>query len=400
MSYKNVLLFIIIILSVQTIIAQSIDIHSEYSQHETIIVKISGLFVEPISHNDLTFFKGSTPVAIDFDTAKLQDEWWIYMISPDNPGNYSFQINNIKQKIGNDIIESTIQANFTVTEDIAEFNINPGFLTADNIAAITLTNFGFNSIDISTSSESLSENIFSVNPQASKTINIDIPENIQEGLIFLDISSSSLSYTMPLLILRQVAAEKVTSFYFDRTNIFISMPPHYNESLDVFLRNNGTEIIRNISLSVSDGFDKFAITSPRLVEDLYPEEEEKIIIILRSANSGLFNGSITAQSENIHYNLLISLNVSSDINESLITTDSGEQVPINRIKSCQELEGVICAEDEICRGNTEIIDGESCCLAYCEIEEKKQSTFKRTLGWILLGIVALVIGWFWFKSRR
>ncbi len=74
----------------------------------------------------------------------------------------------------------------------------------------------------------------------------------------------------------------------------------------------------------------------------------------------------------------------------------------NNIRTCEELNLPSCSNNEICDGN--LVDGKEaqCCNGTC-IEKKDSGSTLKTIGWTLIGAIALFLLWFFkfkFSKRK
>src|SRR3989338_9632320 len=132
---KRVLIILAIFLLFPLISAIQIDSNSELNLGETLVVKFSGNFYEPILENNVYFYRNTyTAVPLEFELLKIEGDYYLSASTlSKTPGNYSLIIKNSKysvaggQKSSNDII-----INFTILEDFAEFSTKPGIQILDS----------------------------------------------------------------------------------------------------------------------------------------------------------------------------------------------------------------------------------------------------------------------------
>jgi hypothetical protein len=69
------------------------------------------------------------------------------------------------------------------------------------------------------------------------------------------------------------------------------------------------------------------------------------------------------------------------------------------IPLCSELNGKICSSGQICgNSKTQTARDGTCCLTSC-VEKEKSYTF-RIIGWGIIILILLMVGWFYFKKYR
>jgi hypothetical protein len=67
-------------------------------------------------------------------------------------------------------------------------------------------------------------------------------------------------------------------------------------------------------------------------------------------------------------------------------------------QTCTELQGVICARDQLCDGNATTIQSNVCCIGSCKKSSSGSSS--KTIGWLLIGILVLALAFFYIKYKR
>ena len=160
--------------------------------------------------------------------------------------------------------------------------------------------------------------------------------------------------------------------------------------IEASIKNPSAKLIENIKISYSYGLlPVLEKIEPYEIEKLLPGEEKKIYLTLNAEDSfGLYSGLIEAQSEGLSISLPIALEVQTE-------------GPIIEEKTCTELEGIKCEEDEICEGNTTIAsDTDSCCLGACKKKEKPPVSKKKLIGIALLVLAILAVAIFLLLKLR
>ena len=76
--------------------------------------------------------------------------------------------------------------------------------------------------------------------------------------------------------------------------------------------------------------------------------------------------------------------------------DDDDEIPIT--KTCSELDGTICGEDEECDEDTINVKDGNCCFGACKkIEE---SSIGKIIGWVIFIVVAGFLIWFFKKKYK
>ena len=134
-------IFVLILLMIPLISAVEIDMKSEFDQGETLIAKISGNFLEQIEKENVLFYREHVRVPLEYDIVKIDNEYHIYaQLGNKGPNNYSLRIENVIYMQGTDIVDEDIIQNFIITENLADFKVDPGWVIADESFIIEVQN--------------------------------------------------------------------------------------------------------------------------------------------------------------------------------------------------------------------------------------------------------------------
>lgn len=157
----------------------------------------------------------------------------------------------------------------------------------------------------------------------------------------------------------------------------------------VFLINLGNTDIKDIEIFSDLDVEIEPETIPRLERG----EEELIELTFKSKKDSI-SGDIIADSKELDTRLKVRIDITED--ESEISLD---EIPAD--KTCSELKGEICKQDEVCDGITTFAqqDGVSvlCCQGKCKEEGEKSNW---TTGIIIIAIVLLFIILFFVVMRK
>src|SRR3990172_11874056 len=156
MKSSNVKIFLlltsflfILIVSVSFISAIQIEMNEEFSQDETLMAKITGNFVDALTSNNIFFYREHVRVPTQFSLEKVESDYYLYaLLSNKNAGNYSIQIQNLRYKIGTQVKDDDVIKNFTITEEIADFYVVPGFVRTEDDFSLELTNLRDGSLEV------------------------------------------------------------------------------------------------------------------------------------------------------------------------------------------------------------------------------------------------------------
>lgn len=162
-----------------------------------------------------------------------------------------------------------------------------------------------------------------------------------------------------------------------------------------FMLGDGT---RTIKFSSANQTYNLIVDNPILIEEkidpnvpLNNSEINKTIII---------DENITETDNN---KVIINENKSESNNTQNETKDPSEvlvQDPeTGEVRSCADLNGSICkVTTEKCDGNKEVSASGECCLGRCI--EKSKNNSKKIVGWVLIGIIAIIFLWFFLKKYK
>lgn len=138
---RTILLFISFLLILPLVSAVQVDMKTEFSQGETLMAEISGNFLEYLEKENIFFYREHVKIPLNYDLSKIDDKYYIYAQLGDKlPNNYSLRIENTRYMQGVNIVEEDIIKNFVITDDLADFKVNPGFIIADETFTIEVQN--------------------------------------------------------------------------------------------------------------------------------------------------------------------------------------------------------------------------------------------------------------------
>ena len=129
-------LTLFVLLFLPFISAVEVSMNSAFAQGETLLAKFSGNFVDQITDDNVFFYRNHLAIPMIYDVVKINNDFYVYALLQEDqePGNYSLSIRGVEYYKATQIVDDDIASNFTVTEETAEFSINPG-------AVFTATDF-------------------------------------------------------------------------------------------------------------------------------------------------------------------------------------------------------------------------------------------------------------------
>tara|TARA_Y100000310_G_C20683057_1_gene817203 strand:+ start:1834 stop:3075 length:1242 start_codon:yes stop_codon:yes gene_type:complete len=380
------LFFVFLVSSVSAI---STDMEETYNRGETIIVEILGNILQPIVKEDVIFLRGHVQVPIYYDVKRIGNRHYIYGIAPMEENNYTLKINNLLTTIEGVNNEIDFEQNFSITNTLIDYSINPGF-------AIFEKDFEFTMV---------------LNEDLDKSISIDFPE---EGEIILTPGENKLkissitnetgfkiiqigNYKIPIFILESSTEPEIT---FKNLTIF----PQSIESILLFgqtkvypvrVKNHGTLEIDNLKLNYN--FDIFEIDTSQL-NTISPNETVEFNITLKTSDNSVFE-IISFEIDEYYEELIINITYTEDANKT--ETPYLDNYAETQKYYCSELSGKSCSADEQC--STEVvqtIDVTSCCIGECNIPEEGGFAWIGILIGLVILVVLIIVGIRYKKSKE
>jgi len=396
---KSRIILLILLLIFPIISAVEFDMKTNFSQGETLMAKVSGYFLEPILKEDIFFYRGHVRISVDPYVAEIDDEFYIYAKLLDKaPNNYSIAIKNLKYMKGSQISEEDLVKNFSITEDIADFSIDPGFIVTEDDFFIEVQNLQDYkiSMEIKNISEEYfiyQESLITLKSGEIKKIDFKLKNVTQPTLSIIGLSTENLKYEIPVYISAGIIEQekRQRGFKFEPSELNISLSTNSNTTRIIYLYNTGEETLENISLSISNSLKPYLSLSIKEIGELEENSSIKIELYLFSRKEKSIEGQIKAQTSQDFYTYsAIFLNFLKDYvpldNETRIT------------KTCSEFGGQICNETAECDGESVYTKDGVCCLGSCKEIEK--SSAGKIIGWVIVIAVAGFLIWFFKKKYR
>lgn len=425
---KKSIIFILILVIIPLMSAVEFDMKSNFSQGETLIAKVSGNFLEPILKENVFFYRdGHVRIPLEYNIGKINEEFYIYALLADKEpyNNYSLVIKNVEYMKGNQISEEEIIKDFSITNNTADFSVNPGFIISNGNFFLEVQNLQENKITIQVKTEETTEqesdnesenneseedsgffdffgsgNVI-LNPEEDsfilksgeiKEILFEVKEIDKSSLKIIELITDDFKYEIPIYIFTEEETEKEIGIKFDPSELNLSLPTNSNATRIIYLYNTGEETIENISLSISDSLKSYFNISTNNIEELEKNSSIRIELFFFSEEENQILGNIRAYTgdESFSTYLTISLNFLEDY------VPPEDEIPLT--KTCLELGGVKCSAGEECNAESINTKDGTCCLGICEgIEE---SNLGLIIGIGLLIIVAGIIAWFFIKKYK
>ncbi len=339
--------FTLFILGFGIVSAAEIEVKDEFVKGETLIAKISGNFVKQPIKDNMRFYRRHMSTSMGFyDVIEIEDDYYVYVNIPleKEADNYSLEITGVEYYSGTKIVDDDLVANFTILDEQASFSISPVLFVAEEDYIIELQNLIGTEIEIT-----------------YKKITEEEAE--------------------------QVAEEENKPGFFEA--LFGSFETSSNESEEEFTGETvsiKSGDIAEVVISIGDyvGFEK--------VKFVYENESYNSLVYIYGEETVEINET---EDDEIEENVSVEENVTEEENVSFEENVTEEEP---RVEPCSELNGTICKDDEICEGETDYSATDICCLGECIKEEK--SNVGKTIGWIIIIVLALFLTWFFKKKYR
>lgn len=207
-------LIIFILLMLPLISSIGVDMKSEFDQGETLMAKVSGNFLGQLEKENIFFYREHVKIPLEYDMVKIDDEYYIYALLGDKAtNNYSLSIEDVRYMQGTSISEEDIVKTFIITEEIADFSIDPGFIIADEPFTIKVQNLRDFKIEIKinenkTITGGLFDSLFK-NLQGSegdielfsgeiKDLEFDLGN--ETSFRFVELSTENITYSIPVYV--------------------------------------------------------------------------------------------------------------------------------------------------------------------------------------------------------
>ncbi len=382
--------------------AVEFNINQNFNQGETIIAKISGNFISPITNDNVFFYSGHVRIPMEYSVAKLGDDYYLYALTSGKAeGNYSVSIQNIQYMKGSEVSNDNIAANFSITNNTADFSVNPGFVYTSGDFSLEVQNLQDKKLNININTETNNSGVREVfiSPD-SKYSSISLTSGETEKINFnvgsgspefktIELKSANLTYEIPVYIFSSSIGNETKSFEIDPPNLVISIPTNTTVKKSIYIYNLGISELKNISVSLSVPLVPYINISREIIENLSSQSGISIDLSFFSSSEKNVIGSLRAESENSSFSTLISITFIKNYtvsNKSILT------------KTCAELNGNICNQTAQC--DKPLIDAKDnwCCPGTCN--PLPTSNSGAVIGIIILVVIIIVFFFFYKKYKK
>lgn len=393
------------VLSLSSISAVEFNVNANYSQGETIIAKLSGNFLTSVTKDNVFFYEGHVSLPLDYGIAKISNDYYIYALLADKPaGNYSVQVENVKYMNGSQIAEDNIVRDFSITNEIADFSVKPGFVVSSGEFSIELQNLRDNeiSVDINTASNVSSRDIL-ILPSNTRQTSVSLGSGEIKTISFaagngnpslqdIELKTANLTYKIPVYIYTSSEVQEEPAFRLEPSEMTLSIPADSVTKRTIYLYNTGSSEIKNITLSFSDEIRAFVNLSQYNIEKLDANSNFPVELSFFSPAEIEVGGNLKAMTDTLISYSQISLKFLNNY----IPPNESEQ---SSAKTCAELNGIICPQTEKCDMAIIYAKDNVCCPGKC-LKNQGTSSTGTIIGILIFVIAAAALLWFYFKRFR
>ena len=212
---KKLVLLLLVLLAINLISAIEIKLSKDtYSPSETLQAEITGNFIDVLTIDNIFLYKEGIPRTMPSisDLTKQGDIYYLYIVLPNQEGNFSIKIENTRYTDGGVEKTSAIIKEFTVRRtNESALQINPGFVRTSE--------------DFSIKVKALNENQKITTNFNGKTQNLslieDVEKTIQFSILNLDFGKYNLKindYNIPVFLIEKIIINNTTNQTTNQTN--------------------------------------------------------------------------------------------------------------------------------------------------------------------------------------
>jgi hypothetical protein len=354
---KKILLFLIlgIFLMIPFVSSIQIDMKENYKRGETIIAKISGNFLDSIKKSNINFYRRHmTTTFDDFNIKKIEDNYYLYIGVPLEkiPDNYSISIKGVSYMKEGKISKDEIKINFTIMNESTEFTLTPGLIYTSSKFYLEVQNL-------------LDENLI-----------INIEENEEYASVGTTSGTNETEKSFWELIFgKKQNSTNVTETINYETNNHVKINFIPGETKKIWFEVENRTEFKTITLSSSN--------------QIYNVPIYIIYTGNATANTNSDLSNFTNISEDENGTIILDENITESNNTIIIFDNKTNKSVVKFLETCDKMGGIICNDTQECNGTEENSLDANCCIGECKNIEK--SNIGKTVGWILLGVVLVII---------
>ncbi len=405
---KGFVIFALLLLSLSSASAVEFNINSQYKSGETIITKLSGNFLTPVTETNVKFYEGHVRVPMDYDIAKIGEEYYLYAsLLGKTGGNYSVSIEGVKYMVGASTSEEYIVRNFTIANGTADFSLTPGFKVTSEDFFLQVQNLkdGSITVNVNTNTNTSGRKIEVKNEGTEYSLSL-ISGKIEkinfvlgtgtQSLQEITLSAGETSYKVPVYVF---SSESVTpqqnteesALMLEPASLIVSIPTNSVTKRTIFLYNTGNITAENITFTLSDEIAPFVNLSVHKIETLGGNSNLPIELSFYSVSELEIAGSLKANVNNVD---MLYSQISLKFLANYIPPNVTEQT--SSVKTCAELKGKICGKTEACDAQSVYAKDNVCCMGFCKSTAKSNSS--GTIIAIIILVVIAGVGFFIYKK--
>lgn len=397
---KNMVIILLIIILLPLVLSLNIEMKQNFQPGETFMAGIESNLLSPLTADNIYFYSDREQIPLTFDVARMGDKHYIYALLPPIERNYTLKIKNMHYFENGAEKTEDVERNFSVSGNITDFSVYPGFIIARQNFSLTL--------------ESKSQTLNIEAKFLEQTQNINLPAGEKKKIYFsidkiknftiteISISALNTKYSVHAAIIPLQNAgyeSNITEsdkLRFDKKGFYFVVNKNKEKTFNIYLRNFAGEGIKNIKIELSKDFEDLVTFDPGEM-DVGESESKQIKLTVKTSEEGAFNGEITATSEN--YSAVSDIIINS-VEENVNITANYSVNNISNAgnkQNCMFLGGRTCTSSQNCDGTIQdSIEGQ-CCIGNCV--EKKSYTG------IIIGVIiilAVLVGLFFLykKSKK
>ncbi|VVB83685.1 Uncharacterised protein [uncultured archaeon] len=403
MKKEVILVLMLFCLVFPFVSAVEFDLNQNFSQGETLVEKVSGNFLSPLTKNNIFFYEGHVRIPMEYGVLGINGDYYIYaLLSGKSEGDYSVSIENAQYMKGAEILSDKIIKNFTITNETADFFVSPGVMISAGDFFLELQNTGDNQVTISINTEANNSGIRKVEASANSVqlksgeikkiyfkVGIGKPE-----LKTIELKTEKTIYEIPVYISSELEGILQPTFSFEPSSVTYSFPTNSIIKETIYLYNTGEKEINNINISLDDSLISLVNLSVTKITSLKPDSKVSIELTFFSKNETTELGNLKAKSEDAIAYSSISLKLMNNY------TLSPNETIQSSAKTCTELLGSVCnISTEKCSQEPVYATDNLCCMGTCDKIQKSGSSAK-VIGILLFILVVAGGAWFYFKKYK
>jgi hypothetical protein len=397
------LLFFLTILP--SILAVEFEMNEVFNQGETIIARVSGTFLNPITSENIFFYRGHVQIPIGYGVSKLGEDYYIYALtSGKSADNYSISIENVQYMKGSEIVSDKIIKNFSISNQIADFSVSKGFVATSEDFYLEVQNLQDKELTISIdttlenstkgiliSSSKSTESSISLNSGETKKINFQI-EGAQNPIQTIELKTENLTYKIPVYIFASFEEIQTGPFGFDPSVLSISVPTNSKEEIAIYFFNSEDVEMKDVLLLLSGSLNSSVTLSESSIKNLASNSGIQIELSFFSKTEKKVEGTISALYNNKTISSLISVNFVGNYTAK-------NETPSITERTCSQMNGTICNSNQECNVKTIYAEDNVCCTGICESTDSSGST-GTIVGIILLIIIIAGFAFFYMRYKK